>query len=161
MCGLIERRFEKFFWCISSENYLMIGGRDQQQNEVIVKRYLRPGKTSCHNITCNQVRYCFIILPATRWGFVYVKPLSRVLTNFDHDRQWFNTFISPSHETAAVTVFSRLSGPVRLLLRYATPDIHCRDRQYEWDGVISFIILPATTNARTSLNVGISALCGR
>lgn len=30
--------FEKFFWFISSENYLIIGGRDQQQNELIVKR---------------------------------------------------------------------------------------------------------------------------
>ena len=42
---MVVRRFEKFLWCISSENYLMIGGRDQQQNEVIVKRYLRPGET--------------------------------------------------------------------------------------------------------------------
>lgn len=33
--------FEKFYWFISSENYLIIGGRDQQQNELIVKRYLR------------------------------------------------------------------------------------------------------------------------
>lgn len=33
--------FEKFYWFISSENYLVIGGRDQQQNELIVKRYLR------------------------------------------------------------------------------------------------------------------------
>ncbi|XP_075223321.1 nuclear export mediator factor NEMF homolog Clbn [Lycorma delicatula] len=33
--------FEKFFWFISSENFLVIGGRDQQQNELIVKRYLR------------------------------------------------------------------------------------------------------------------------
>lgn len=30
--------FEKFFWFISSENYLVIGGRDAQQNELIVKR---------------------------------------------------------------------------------------------------------------------------
>ena len=37
-------RFEKFFWFISSENYLIIGGRDQQQNELIVKRYLNDGK---------------------------------------------------------------------------------------------------------------------
>ena len=36
-------RFEKFLWFISSENYLIIGGRDQQQNELIVKRYLQPG----------------------------------------------------------------------------------------------------------------------
>ena len=63
----------------------------------------------------------------------------RVLTNFDHDRQWFNTLIPPSHETAAVTVdcISRLSGPVRLILRYTTVDIHCRDRRYVWDGGIN------------------------
>ena len=50
----------------------------------------------------------------------------------------FNTLIPLSHETAAVTVFhrSRLSGPVRLALRYTTADIHCRDRRYEWDGGI-------------------------
>ena len=39
---------------------------------------------------------------------VYVKPLSGVgqvvLTNFDHDRQWFNTLIPPSHESVAVIV---------------------------------------------------------
>ena len=33
--------FEKFYWFISTENYLIIGGRDQQQNELIVKRYMR------------------------------------------------------------------------------------------------------------------------
>ncbi|XP_053671218.1 ribosome quality control complex subunit NEMF homolog [Anopheles nili] len=33
--------FEKFYWFVSSENYLVIGGRDQQQNELIVKRYMR------------------------------------------------------------------------------------------------------------------------
>lgn len=37
--------FEKFLWFISSENYLVIGGRDGQQNEMIVKRYFRPGIT--------------------------------------------------------------------------------------------------------------------
>ncbi|XP_036107543.1 nuclear export mediator factor NEMF isoform X3 [Molossus molossus] len=40
--------FEKFLWFISSENYLIIGGRDQQQNEVIVKRYLTPGDIYVH-----------------------------------------------------------------------------------------------------------------
>ena len=50
-----------------------------------------------------------------------------------NDRQWFNTLIPPSHKSAVVTVdrISHLSGPVRLILRYTTPDIHCRDRQYE------------------------------
>jgi len=56
-----------------------------------------------------------------------------VLTNFDHDRQWFNTLIPPSHESAAVTVdcISCLSGPVKLALRYTTPDggIKCNGRQ--------------------------------
>ncbi|RDD37814.1 Nuclear export mediator factor NEMF-like protein [Trichoplax sp. H2] len=40
--------FEKFLWFISSENYLIIGGRDQQQNELIVKRHLQPGDLYVH-----------------------------------------------------------------------------------------------------------------
>lgn len=32
--------FEKFLWFISSENYLVIGGRDSQMNELLVKRHL-------------------------------------------------------------------------------------------------------------------------
>lgn len=40
--------FEKFFWFISSENYLVIGGRDMTQNELIVKRYMRPGDVYVH-----------------------------------------------------------------------------------------------------------------
>uniref|UniRef100_A0A665WBF0 Ribosome quality control complex subunit NEMF n=1 Tax=Echeneis naucrates TaxID=173247 RepID=A0A665WBF0_ECHNA len=40
--------FEKFLWFISSENYLVIAGRDQQQNEMIVKRYLRAGDIYVH-----------------------------------------------------------------------------------------------------------------
>ncbi|CAD7084188.1 unnamed protein product [Hermetia illucens] len=40
--------FEKFYWFISSENYLVIGGRDGQQNELIVKRYMRPTDIYVH-----------------------------------------------------------------------------------------------------------------
>ncbi|XP_039446062.1 ribosome quality control complex subunit NEMF homolog [Culex pipiens pallens] len=40
--------FEKFYWFISSENYLVIGGRDQQQNELLVKRYMRPADIYVH-----------------------------------------------------------------------------------------------------------------
>lgn len=40
--------FEKFYWFISSENYLVIGGRDAQQNEMIVKRYMKPGDIYVH-----------------------------------------------------------------------------------------------------------------
>ncbi|KAH3859417.1 ribosome quality control complex subunit NEMF-like [Dreissena polymorpha] len=40
--------FEKFLWFISSENFLVIGGRDQQQNELLVKRYMRQGDIYVH-----------------------------------------------------------------------------------------------------------------
>ncbi|KAH6573787.1 hypothetical protein BSLG_006397 [Batrachochytrium salamandrivorans] len=35
--------FEKFMWFISSENYLVVCGRDASQNEMLVERYLRKG----------------------------------------------------------------------------------------------------------------------
>lgn len=40
--------FEKFIWFISSENYLVIAGRDAQQNELIVKKHLRQGDVYVH-----------------------------------------------------------------------------------------------------------------
>ncbi|PAV75177.1 hypothetical protein WR25_21961 [Diploscapter pachys] len=40
--------FEKFLWFISSENYIVVAGRDAQQNEMLVKRYLRPGDIYVH-----------------------------------------------------------------------------------------------------------------
>ncbi|XP_049948427.1 ribosome quality control complex subunit NEMF-like [Schistocerca serialis cubense] len=40
--------FEKFHWFISSENYLVIGGRDPKQNELIAKRYMRQGDIYVH-----------------------------------------------------------------------------------------------------------------
>eukprot|EP00794_Sanderia_malayensis_P020402 gene20402-22415_t len=40
--------FEKFLWFISSENYIVIAGRDQQQNELLVKRYLKAGDLYVH-----------------------------------------------------------------------------------------------------------------
>jgi len=40
--------FEKFNWFITTDNYLVLGGRDAQQNEQIVKRYLRPGDAYLH-----------------------------------------------------------------------------------------------------------------
>jgi hypothetical protein len=35
--------FEKFIWFISSENFLVLCGRDAQQNEILVKRYMDKG----------------------------------------------------------------------------------------------------------------------
>jgi predicted ribosome quality control (RQC) complex YloA/Tae2 family protein len=40
--------FEKFNWFVTSDNYLVLGGRDAQQNELLVKRYLRPGDAYLH-----------------------------------------------------------------------------------------------------------------
>lgn len=40
--------FEKFNWFITSENYLVISGRDAHQNELIVRRYLRKGDIYVH-----------------------------------------------------------------------------------------------------------------
>lgn len=40
--------FEKFHWFITSENYLVIGGKDAQQNEALVKRYLKKNDVYLH-----------------------------------------------------------------------------------------------------------------
>ena len=40
--------FEKFYWFISSDNYIVISGRDAQQNELIVKRYMQKGDLYVH-----------------------------------------------------------------------------------------------------------------
>jgi len=32
--------FEKFHWFFTSENYLVISGKDAHQNEIIVKKYM-------------------------------------------------------------------------------------------------------------------------
>jgi len=43
-----QRWFEKFMYFISSEGYLVLGGRDAQQNEMLYKRYLRKGDVYVH-----------------------------------------------------------------------------------------------------------------
>lgn len=43
-----QKWFEKFMYFISSEGYLVIGGRDAQQNEVLYTRYLRKGDVYVH-----------------------------------------------------------------------------------------------------------------
>jgi predicted ribosome quality control (RQC) complex YloA/Tae2 family protein len=40
--------YEKFTWFISSDNYLVLGGKDAQQNEMLYRRYLRKGDIYCH-----------------------------------------------------------------------------------------------------------------
>ena len=40
--------FEKFAWFISSDGFLVLAGRDAQQNELLVKKYLRAGDVYVH-----------------------------------------------------------------------------------------------------------------
>ncbi|XLR27683.1 hypothetical protein S83_055583, partial [Arachis hypogaea] len=47
--------FEKFNWFISSENYLIISGRDSQQNEMIVKRYMSKGDLLANHMALSDV----------------------------------------------------------------------------------------------------------
>ncbi|KAI3649011.1 hypothetical protein MP228_006865 [Amoeboaphelidium protococcarum] len=40
--------FEKFNWFITTENYLVLGGKDAQQNEMLVKKHFKPGDVYFH-----------------------------------------------------------------------------------------------------------------
>lgn len=40
--------FEKFTWFISSDGYLVLGGKDPQQNETLYRRYLKKGDVYVH-----------------------------------------------------------------------------------------------------------------
>ena len=70
--------FEKFFWFISSENYLVIAGRDMQQNELIVKKYMRAGDLYVHadlhgassvvikNPGSDSIEHKYLLLPTAK-----------------------------------------------------------------------------------------------
>ncbi|XWX02161.1 hypothetical protein V2A60_010194 [Cordyceps javanica] len=40
--------FEKFYWFISSDGYLVLGARDKSQAEILYRRHLRSGDAFCH-----------------------------------------------------------------------------------------------------------------
>ncbi len=41
--------FEKFYWFISSENYLVLSGRDTRQSQILISQYLRPCDVFVHS----------------------------------------------------------------------------------------------------------------
>lgn len=41
--------FEKFYWFVSTDGWLVISGRDSHQNELIVKRYMKAGDLYMHS----------------------------------------------------------------------------------------------------------------
>jgi len=40
--------FEKFHWFLTSERYIVVSGHDAQQNDQLVKRYMRNGDIYVH-----------------------------------------------------------------------------------------------------------------
>lgn len=40
--------FEKFYWFISSDGYLVVGAKDKSQAEILYRRHLRAGDIYCH-----------------------------------------------------------------------------------------------------------------
>lgn len=40
--------FEKFYWFISSDGYLVVAAKDKSQAEILYRRYLRSGDVFCH-----------------------------------------------------------------------------------------------------------------
>ena len=44
-----QQWFEKYIYFISSDGYLVLGGKDAQQNEIIYQRYLRKGDVYVHS----------------------------------------------------------------------------------------------------------------
>jgi len=52
--------FEKFDWFISPEGYLVIAGRNAQQNETLVKRYLRHGIDVFVRVICISFSFPFV-----------------------------------------------------------------------------------------------------
>jgi len=40
--------YEKFRWCFSSENFLMLGGKDKKTNEVLIKKHMEPKDLYLH-----------------------------------------------------------------------------------------------------------------
>lgn len=40
--------YEKFHWCFSSDGFLILGGRDRQSNEMLVKKYMEPQDLYVH-----------------------------------------------------------------------------------------------------------------
>lgn len=57
--------FEKFTYFISSDGYLVIGGRDAQQNDTIYKRYLKKGDAYVHADLKNAASVVIKNNPAT------------------------------------------------------------------------------------------------
>ena len=84
--------FEKFSWFVTSENYLVIGGKDAHQNETIVKKYMDKGDLFFH---CELHGAAVMILKNPTAGVV--SPMSiEECANFEvcHSPSWTQNVLS-------------------------------------------------------------------
>ena len=84
--------FEKFFWFITSENYLVIGGKDAQQNEQLVKKYMDKGDLFFH---CELHGAAVMILKNPTNGVVPPISIEEAATfEVCHSPSWTNNVLS-------------------------------------------------------------------
>lgn len=123
--------FERFHWFISSENYLVLSGRDAQQNELLVKRYLKKGDIYCH-ADVHGASSC-IVKSHTPDKPVPPITLSQVSKGFAGSmrNRWSNgpshqirkTILSPNLFSCTSNCFNRLGQPVSVAVRLGTPKL--------------------------------------
>eukprot|EP01084_Bolivina_argentea_P206200 352098_1 len=51
--------FEKFLWFVSSENYLVLSGRDTRQSQILISQYLRPCDVFVHS-DIEDAHFCIV-----------------------------------------------------------------------------------------------------
>ena len=84
--------FEKFHWFITSENYLVIGGKDAHQNELIVKKYMGKDDLFMH---CELHGAAVVILKNPKGGVVTPMAIEEAATfEVCHSPSWTNNVLS-------------------------------------------------------------------
>jgi len=84
--------FEKFLWFITSENCLVIGGKDAHQNELLVKKYMDKGDLFLH---CELHGAAVCILKNPSKGIVPPMSIEEAATfEVCHSPSWANNVLS-------------------------------------------------------------------
>lgn len=84
--------FEKFSWFITSENFLVIGGKDAHQNEVLVKKYMDKGDLFFH---CELHGAAVMVLKNPSRGIIPPMSIEEAATfEVCHSPSWANNVLS-------------------------------------------------------------------
>lgn len=84
--------FEKFSWFVTSENYLVIGGKDAHQNELLVKKYMDKGDLFFH---CELHGAAVMIIKNPSKGVVPPMSIEEAATfEVCHSPSWTNNVLS-------------------------------------------------------------------